>query len=130
MNAPSPTLRDRTKSLYSRYEKYFPAGFFIAGFLFDIVTLGRIDDLFTMLSQAVYLAIIAVYLRLEMLESAKPLKVPRWISWLWKYRDEIVHFLFGSLLSAYTLFYLKSSSLVSSGIFLLLMVVLMLANEF
>lgn len=122
--------RERAKAFYKEYERYFPAAFFIAGFVFDIFTLSRIDDPFTMMSQAVYLVLIAIYLRLEMLDTLTPILPPKWCSWLWKYRDEIVHFLFGSLLSVYTLFYLKSSSLVASGTFLFLLVALMLANEF
>lgn len=120
----------RWRERYQEYEAYVPAGFFIAGFVFDIATLGRIDDFATILSQAIYLSIIAIYARLELRDASRAIVPHRWCSWFWTYRQEIVHFLFGSLLSAYTLFYLKSSSLVASGLFLLLMVALMLANEF
>ncbi len=44
-------------------------------------------------------------------------------------RPLALHFCFGSLLSAYTIFYFKSASLVVSFFFLLSMVVLLLANE-
>ncbi|MBT3585746.1 MAG: DUF2914 domain-containing protein [Halobacteriovoraceae bacterium] len=49
---------------------------------------------------------------------------------IFKYRDEIYHFLLGALLSAFTLFFLKSSSLSTSFIFMALLVSLLLLNEF
>ncbi len=124
------TLRSRSQALHAKYGNYYPAVFFITGFVIDVATLSRIDDPWTIATQAAYLAVIAAYVRLEMLDTLAPVRPPRWCSWLWTYREEIVHFLFGSLLSVYTLFYLKSSSLIASGAFLALLVTLMLANEF
>ncbi|MCB0378983.1 MAG: DUF2914 domain-containing protein, partial [Bdellovibrionales bacterium] len=48
---------------------------------------------------------------------------------LWKYHVELLHFLFGSLLSLYTIFYFKSSSLMSSFIFMFLLASLLVINE-
>ncbi|MFN7727978.1 MAG: hypothetical protein ACK5P7_02355 [Bdellovibrio sp.] len=54
---------------------------------------------------------------------------PRWLSRIWNYRDTILHFLMGSLLSLYWLFFIQSSSVWASFLFLGLMLVLMVANE-
>lgn len=125
------------RGFYLRHEKHAPAAFFIAGFLFDILTLGRIDDPLTIFSQLGYLLIVSVVWRLELraeLQSEKSPQAPlgffaRWRDRFWRYHDEIVHFLYGSLLSAYTLFYFKSASLATSFIFMLALTVLLIANE-
>lgn len=124
----SPVIR--AKSLYSKYEKYLPAAFFIGGFLFDIVTLGRIDSLATMVQQAAYLLFISI----QLLQLHYEISLERPLGPRWKFYSEwripILHFIFGSLLSSYTLFYFKSGSLASSFFFLLFMVLLLVANEF
>lgn len=126
----SQDLKNRTLSLYRRYEAYAPAAFFIGGFVFDIVTLSRIDDTFTLIQQGVYLALIGVFLFFELLDTERPLIIPRRLIKVWEYRELIIHFLFGSLLSVYTLFYFKGSSFVGSLLFLSLMAGVMIANEF
>src|SRR6185369_9521882 len=55
---------------------------------------------------------------------------PRWISRFWPYRTEIVHFLFGSMLSAFVIFYFRSTSSSKSLIFFGLLMVLLFVNEF
>jgi hypothetical protein len=49
--------------------------------------------------------------------------------WYYEYRSPAIHFLLGALLSAYTLFFFKSSSLLVSFGFLLVLAVLLVANE-
>lgn len=120
----------QAKVLYSKYERYFPASFFVGGFLFDIFTLGRIDSLATILQQAAYLLILFFMLAQLMVEQAKVLDKPLIQNWYRKWRVPAMHFLFGSLLSSYTLFYFKSASLATSFIFLIFMAILLVANEF
>ena len=48
---------------------------------------------------------------------------------VWPYKTEAIHFLYGSLLSAYTIFYFKSSSFSSSFLFLLILTGLLFLNE-
>jgi hypothetical protein len=50
-------------------------------------------------------------------------------SFYYEWRNALLHFLLGSLLSAYTLFFFKSSSLLVSFGFLAAMVALLVANE-
>lgn len=102
---------------------------FLAGFAFDFFTLSEIDDLFSITQQIVYLAFIGVILYFEFLESMGLSAVHEKLKRLWQYRRFAVHFLLGSLLSLYSLFFLKSSSLFSTGIFTLILVGLLIANE-
>lgn len=127
-------FKDKVLASYRRHEAYAPALFFVLGFLFDVVTLGRIDDLLTIAQQGMYLALIAAFISVEILEQERPLVFPRGrlgsaIEKLWEYRELVIHFFFGSLLSVYTLFYFKSASSWVSFAFLFALAALMVANE-
>lgn len=109
---------------------YFPAEFFIGGFVFDLVTLSRIDEGFQLIQQFVYLLVIGFLLIFE-----KSQRVERWFSTgflqkIWVYRYEVIHFLLGSLLSVYTIFYFKSASIWNSFLFIGGLSALMVLNEF
>ena len=104
---------------YAAHERGLAAGFFAAGFVFDMATLGRIDAWPTIAQQVVYLAVIVALLLRMLVHEAPPTRV----------QEAALHFLLGSLLSLYTLFYFKSSSLLVSFGFLLFLVGVLLANE-
>lgn len=122
-------IKHQVQHLWDRYQKYAPAAFFIGGFLFDVLTLGRIDHWLTIVQQGTFLFLCGLFLSLMLFHEYRPLQVPRWLNGLWNYRIEILHFLFGGLLSAFTLFYFKSSSIFASFIFMLILVALLLVNE-
>lgn len=118
------------KELKDKYEKYFPAAFFVGGFVFDIITLSRVDDWLSIIQQAVYLLIIIQILKYKIFEQAQTWQPgPRMAKW-WSYSDEALHFILGSLLSSYTLFYFVSSSLSTSFLFMAIIFALLIANEF
>ncbi len=104
------------------------AAFFFLGFVYDVVTLSRIDDTLTMVQQLVYLAVLATLLLLEQRhpEGTEP---PKALAKVWRWREDAIHFFYGSLLSSYTLFFFKSASGLTAFLFLLLMFGLMVANE-
>lgn len=116
-------------SFYEKHEIHLSIGFFLAGFLFDVFTLSAVDDWFSIAQQAVYLAIIGIFLYLEVKNTQTPIPVPKYLQKVWDYRSLIVHFLLGSLLSMYSLFYFKSSSILSSFLFIGIIFGLMIANE-
>ncbi|MGE3973615.1 MAG: DUF2914 domain-containing protein [Bdellovibrionales bacterium] len=116
-------------SFYQKHEHKVPALFFIGGFIFDVITLDRIDSLFSLIQQTVYLIIIGILLVAESYELFNRLQMPPWVQKLLGYREMAVHFLFGSLLSTYTLFFLKSSSLFTSFVFVGLIAALLILNE-
>lgn len=120
----------RAKEKWEKYERYAPAGFFLSGFLFDVLTLDRIDSLFQIVQQLTFLVTILFLLSFMLKDQMQAITPPKWLNGIWRFRTEILHFLLGGLLSAYTLFFLKSGSLVSSFAFLILMVFILVANEF
>jgi Protein of unknown function (DUF2914) len=119
----------RLQAFRHEHAKAEIAVFFAAGFLFDIVTLSRIDDLFTLVQQAVYLVVLAGLMVLEERYRAGIAAPPRWLQKAWRFSEDVIHFLFGSLLSSFTLFYLKSSSGLSSIVFMSILGGLLVANE-
>lgn len=118
------------RHLVNAYKPYFPASFFLGGFLFDLVTLMRIDENLQLAQQFVYLVIIGLLLWAE-----KSQRVERWFSSgflnkVWIYRYEVIHFLLGSLLSIYTIFYFKSASIWNAFFFIGGLSALLVLNEF
>jgi hypothetical protein len=129
---PLPRLH-RLKSYYERHEKTVDVAAFVGGFVFDAAMLDRIDAWATIIQQAVYLVLIAVIL-LQMfftadMAAADTAAMPRLKRWYYDYRTPIVHFLLGTLLNLYTLFFFKSASLFTSFAFMLVLAVLLAANE-
>jgi hypothetical protein len=122
---------ERLKLYYSRNEGRLAAALFAAGFVFDILTTGRIDSWITIAQQAAYLMVITLVLLQMFLQQNEPLpQLPSGIrKWYYDYRSPLVHFLMGALLNLYAIFYFKSSSLLVSMGFLGFLVVPLLANE-
>jgi hypothetical protein len=124
---------ERIKLYAARNERRLALSFFVAGFLFDIVTLGRIDSWLTIGQQAVYLLVVTIVLVQMLRAEGQPApdlsSASRLRRWYREYRNPAIHFLLGALLSAYTMFFFKSSSLLVSFGFMLVLVVLLLANE-
>ena len=50
---------ERAKDFYNKHEPACTAGFFVAGFLFDVLLVGRIDKLHNVIHQATYLTLCA-----------------------------------------------------------------------
>jgi len=100
--------------------------------MFDTVAVGRIDSWHMVAQQAVYLAIVTAVLTQIFFVPDEPaldgLAPARRI--YYRHRTAILGFFLGTLLNLYTLFFFKSSSLLVSFSFMLVMVALLLANEF
>lgn len=116
--------------LINNYRKYIPAAFFFLGFVFDIVTLGEIDETSNILVHLFYLIIsIAIivleYLKIEKLDTNK-----KWVHLIFNHKTDIFHFCLGSLLSSFALFYFKSASLANSYFMLLVITIFLILNEF
>lgn len=122
-------LKQKALEYYEQNETKVDIGFFLAGFIFDIFTLSSIDDVFSITQQLVYLGIVGSILYFEMLSAHKVITISSRFEKIWEYRQLIFHFLLGSLLSVYSLFYLKSASVFSSIVFVALLMGLMVANE-
>ncbi len=123
-------LRARIAELHKKHEARLDVLFFIGGFIFDAFMVSEVDDLFSLAQQALYLFVIAFFLHHEVL-----FRTHKWrpsgnlVEKVWNWRNLILHFLLGTLLNIYSLFYIKSASILSSLFFLLVMVALLVANE-
>jgi len=130
---PAPRGIQRFKSYYERHERLVDIGFFAGGFLFDIATLSRVDSWLSIAQQVFYLTAIAAILLHMFFDEGKPPRQLEAMStvkrWYFQYRTAAVHFLLGALLSLYTLFFFKSSSLLVSFAFLAFLVLALLLNE-
>ena len=122
-------LKTKITDFLNKYETRMEIAFFVGGFLFDIWMLAAPDEIFSIIQQIVYLAIIAMLIHFELLHRLQKWRPQGRLVKIWNYRTFILHFLLGSLLSVYSLFYIKSSSLFGSLIFLIFMISLLLANE-
>jgi hypothetical protein len=123
-----PKLFDRVQAFRAQHELAEMAAFFFIGFVYDVLTLSRIDDRFTIAQQAVYLGILAALLLADARFPAGT-EPPRLLAKVWRFREDALHFFLGSLMSSYTLFFFKSASGVTAFFFLLVLFGLMVANE-
>src|SRR4051794_39815815 len=102
---------------------------FVAGFLFDVLTIQRIDSLMDLAVQLLYIAVLAVLLILQHREAigawAPPPRLQRW----WHHNVEALHFFYGGLLSVDVILYFRSSTGARPLVFFLLLVALLFLNE-
>jgi hypothetical protein len=117
------------QNFWLKNEKFLAAEFFFAGFIFDILTLQRIDDWLNIAQQGLFIVVILGFLVLYTRRWEPSQAWPPYLQKIWGYNLEAFHFMFGSLLSGFTVFYFKSSSIFVSFGFLLLLIALLVANE-
>lgn len=122
-------MLERAKAFYRGHEPACTAAFFVAGFLFDTLAVGRIDKLHNILHQATYLALCAFFTTLELRELHGGFTPPERFKTAWRYHTGATHFMLGTLLNIYTLFYFKSASMGTSFLFLLILAALLAINE-
>lgn len=103
--------------------------FFICGFVFDAWMVAYPDKPAFIIHQAIYLFVIALLIHYELLFRLEKWHPSNFALKIWPYQNFALHFCLGTLLNVYSLFYIKSASLFSSIIFLLLMIVMIFLNE-
>jgi len=100
--------------------------------MFDTVAVGRVDSWHVIAQQIVYLAIVTAVLTQTFLVPDEP--AAEGLSgakrFYYRHRLAILSFFLGTLLNVYTVFFFKSSSLLVSFSFLLVMIALLFLNEF
>jgi len=109
--------------------KFTPFFIFIAGFLWDVFTLNRIDNPIDNLILGSYLLMAGVCLIIAQ-GVANGRIVHRWAHrWprIWNYA---VQFFLGGLFSCYVVYYFQSTTISSTLFFIILMIFLLIANEF
>lgn len=123
------SLKEKSLAFYHQHEMKFHIGSFGLGFIFDYFAAEKIDSLPVIIHQVIYLLVIAWILTKEYLvtEGLSPVS-PRWQKW-WEYRGLVLHFFLGTLLNLYSFFYLKSASIFTGLVFLLILIGLVVVNE-
>jgi hypothetical protein len=123
------TWRNRWRAFVERHRRHGPILAFIAGFVYDSLTLTRIDRWSDNMILLAYLlasgVLIVVIGRVERGRLRSP--------WLLRRLDGMtsgVHFFMGGLLSSYVVFYFRSAAIGKSLIFVGLLIGLMVINEF
>lgn len=122
-------LKDRIFQYYENNETKVDILFFLGGFFFDVLTLTDVDDLLGLSQQLAYLFILGGILYYDFLDANGFFTIPPRMKRIWEYRQPILHFFLGSLLSLYSLFFLKSASFFTSIVFVAILILVMIANE-
>lgn len=119
---------NRFKAFVRANQRYLPVVFFMVGFVWDSLTLGRIDRLYDRIILCTYLTSLSVCLYLFNLVDDD-----RWKNtFLEKYEEYLplaIQFFLGGLCSAYVIYFSRSVSFSKTVIFFIILVVLLFANE-
>jgi len=117
------------RKFYSHYQKFLPALSFFAGFIWDNLTVNRIDawsDNAILLCYILLLTGLIILLQIDRHRSLEHRLLNRYRHWL----PLAIQFLFGGLLSTYVVFYFQSASFGKTLIFVFLLTAMLVANEF
>ena len=116
------------QNFYGKFERPISSLSLILGFIFDILTLKRVDTLFENIWILSHLVIIGVFIILIHLkdntgaDEKNPSKAHFWYV-------NILQFVFGGILSAYLVFYFRSGDIWVAWPFILLLLIAFIANE-
>lgn len=119
---------DFIETLIHKYERYVAPFTFIIGFVFDTLTLRRIDIWFDHYILIGYLLLAAIGIIMVNAYEAGHLHVRPWDSVV-PFMPVMVQFGFGGLFSAFVIFYTISGVVSKSWFFLLVLCVLLIGNE-
>jgi len=120
---------DRVKPGYERFQRIQPAVFFAAGFLWDSVTLTRIDRLVDNMVLLAYLLLLGALIVITNMTASGKIRSQR-VQRFAKWYPMGIQFFLGGLFSGYVVFYFQSASMTRTSLFLVLLALLMVANEF
>lgn len=119
----------RLKSFYKDTKRYQPLIAFLAGFIWDSITLSRIDLLLSNMIMFAYILLAGFFIYLVTLIEENIVAH----TFILKYKalyPNLVQFFFGGLFSAYVVFYFQSAALTKNWLFLLFLILLLISNEF
>ncbi len=118
----------RFKAFVRDNQRYLPVIFFICGFVWDSLTLGRIDRLYDRVILCTYLTSLTVCLYLF-----NRIDDERWKNTFFAkyevYLPLAIQFFLGGLCSAYVIYFSRSVSYSKTILFFIILVVLLFANE-
>jgi hypothetical protein len=125
----SGRAKAKISELYEKHEKYVAIAIFVIGFLWDSLTLTRVDNPIDNTILLFYLVLIGAIIVFTLRRQCG-IAPPGWLLKVEPYFPWAMQFCFGGLFSSYVVFYFKSSSFPRTQFFFLLLVVLLIANEF
>lgn len=111
-----------------RHEKYAPVTFFIGGFIFDTLTLGRVDRLYDLIVLCLHMTSLTITLYLYNLADDGTWNntiLERFVD----YFPLAIQFFFGGLSSAFVIYFSQSVSMSKTVVFLFILLILLFANE-
>ena len=127
----APTKREvieRTRKWFAKIERPFSSISLIGGFVFDALTLTRVDQLWDNIWVVVHLAIVTTCaLIINLIDNSgsdetDPAKLHFWLV-------NVMQFFFGGIFSTFLVFYFRSGTLGNDWPFLLLLAAAFVANE-
>lgn len=117
------------KEFIKKHERLISAGALLIGFSWDTFTISRIDYLFEILVLGVHTSLIIIWILSINIIEGKKLK-----GWFFGNLRNVAPILmqvsFGALFSALTVFYIKSASITTTLVFVLILIGLLIGNEF
>ncbi|MFO8233395.1 MAG: DUF2914 domain-containing protein [Longimonas sp.] len=118
------------RRLYTRYADIAPVVFFGGGVLWDVLTLRRIDHAIDNLILGGYLVLLGGCIVLAALRIVHRLPAQPLLKTIEPFSISGVQFFLGGLFSAYVVYFTRSASLTASAVFLVILVAVLVANEF
>lgn len=114
--------------LLNKHKKFAPIAFFIAGFIWDSLTLGRIDRLYDIFILCTYMLLLTASIYIYNLVDGD-----KWEKTVFRkyeaYLPLAIQFFLGGLTSAYVIYFSRSVSLSKTASFFLILLFLLFANE-
>jgi hypothetical protein len=121
-------LLKQAGSWYARFERSFSSISLVGGFVFDAITLTRVDEFWENFWVVAHLAIVtACALMINLIENTgedeeNPEKLHFWLV-------NVMQFFFGGIFSTYLVFYFRSGTITTSWPFMALLAAAFIANE-
>ncbi len=112
-----------------KHGKYAPILFFIGGFVFDVLTLGRVDRTYDLVMLCLHMTNLSITLYLYNLADDGKWK-GTFLERFEEYFPLAIQFFFGALSSAYVIYFSRSVSLSKTVSFFIILIMLLIANEF
>lgn len=117
-----------TKRFLRRHKKYAPVVFFVGGFIWDSLTLGRVDGWYS--NTVLFTYLIGLTLCIYIYNLADD---GRWddtfLEPYQEYAPLAIQFFLGGLSSAYVIFFFQSVTLTKTMVFFIILVILLFSNE-
>lgn len=118
----------RFRAYVRKNQRYAPVLFFISGFIWDTLTLGRIDRLYDRVILCTYLSSLSVCLYLYNLKDDDKWK-GTFFERFEEYLPLAIQFFLGGLCSAYVIYFSRSVTFTKTVSFFIILVFLLFANE-